>query len=83
MAVSSRAVGAPETQNPETAQAMSDATRECPMCAMEVDASADACPVCGYEAPRRKTSLQVAAWVMVLLLLWPALEGLMYLIELL
>ena len=53
------------------------------MCAMEVDASADACPVCGYEAPRQKTSMQVAAWVMVLLLLWPALEGLMYLIELL
>ena len=41
------------------------------------------CPVCGYEAPRQKTSMQVAAWVMVLLLLWPALEGLMYLIELL
>jgi predicted amidophosphoribosyltransferase len=62
---------------------MPDATRECPACAMEVDASADACPICGYEAPRQRTSLQIAAWVMVLLLLWPAFEGLMYLVELL
>jgi predicted amidophosphoribosyltransferase len=56
-------------------------TRECPACAMEIDASADACPVCGYEAPRAKTSLKVAAWVMVLLLLWPAIEGVLYLID--
>lgn len=59
------------------------ATRECPSCAMEVDASADTCPICGYEAPRQKTSVQVAAWLMALLLLWPVLEGLFYLIELL
>ncbi|PSR01487.1 MAG: hypothetical protein BRD47_05980 [Bacteroidetes bacterium QS_8_68_28] len=62
---------------------MADATRECPACAMPIDASEDACPICGYEAPRQRTSLQVAAWVMILLLLWPAFEGLMYLIELL
>lgn len=58
-------------------------TRECPACAMEIDASAEACPVCGYEAPRQRTSVQVAAWLMALLLLWPVIEGALYLIELL
>ena len=57
-------------------------TRECPACAMEIDATEKVCPICGYEAPRQKTSVQVAAWIMALLLLWPAIEGVLYLIEL-
>lgn len=58
-------------------------TRECPACAMEVEAAAEKCPICGYEAPRQRTSVQIAAWVMALLLLWPAIKGVMYLIEML
>ncbi|MFH5885251.1 zinc ribbon domain-containing protein [Halalkalibaculum sp. DA3122] len=48
--------------------------RECPGCAMKVDADAEACPVCGYEFPRQPLSVQIAAWVMiVLLILWMVL----------
>lgn len=45
--------------------------RECPSCAMEVDADADVCPICGYEFPRQPTGVQIMAWVMVaLMILW-------------
>lgn len=43
--------------------------KECPGCAMEVDASAEICPICGYEFPRRRTSVQIAAWIMIALML--------------
>ena len=45
--------------------------KECPACAMEVDADAEVCPICGYEFPRQPLSVKIAAWVMiVLLLIW-------------
>lgn len=58
-------------------------TRTCPSCAMEIDAAEKTCPICGYEPPHQKKSVQYAAWLMALLLLWPAIEGVMYLIDLL
>lgn len=58
---------------------MMDDTRECPSCALEVDRSADVCPYCGYEFPEQKSGVSIVAWVLVLLLLWPAIKGLMYL----
>ncbi|MCW9714147.1 zinc ribbon domain-containing protein [Aliifodinibius salicampi] len=45
--------------------------KECPGCAMEVDADSDICPICGYEFPSQPLSIQIMAWVMaILLLLW-------------
>lgn len=45
--------------------------RECPGCAMEVDADAKVCPICGYEFPQQSTGVQIMAWVMaILLILW-------------
>jgi len=44
---------------------------ECPSCAVEVEAQQDECPICGYEFPKQKKSVQIAAWVMILLvILW-------------
>jgi hypothetical protein len=60
---------------------MSD-VRECPSCALdfEDDGTADRCPYCGYEFPKQKTSVQWVAWLMALLMLWPAIKGLMWLL---
>ncbi|MDX1618286.1 MAG: zinc ribbon domain-containing protein [Balneolaceae bacterium] len=44
-------------------------TRECPGCAMEVDADAEVCPICGYEFPKQSAAVQVMVWVMIALLL--------------
>ena len=45
--------------------------RECPGCAVEVDADADLCPICGYEFPKQSFGVQVMAVIMIiLLLLW-------------
>jgi len=30
-------------------------TKQCPSCAMDVDAGAETCPICDYEFPQRKT----------------------------
>lgn len=43
--------------------------RECPGCAMEVDADAEVCPICGYEFPKQPKTLQIMVWVMIVLLL--------------
>jgi len=57
-------------------------TRECPSCALEFDDTGDVeqCPYCDYEFPQRRSSLQWVAWLFALLLLWPAIRGLMYLL---
>ena len=47
---------------------MADALKECPSCALDVDAEAEVCPYCNYEFPVQKTSRTVMAWVMALLL---------------
>ena len=45
--------------------------RECPGCAMEVNADLEECPICGYEFPKQPKSIQIAVWVfIVLVLLW-------------
>ena len=49
------------------------ALRECPSCAMEVDAEADACPVCGYEFPEPRAGFGPVAWLFVALMLLPVL----------
>lgn len=53
---------------------MSDNTRECPSCALPIDASSDVCPYCGYDLPRQKSSLKAAAILFALLMLWPLFE---------
>ena len=60
---------------------MSPRERECPSCALPVEGTPEECPYCGYEFPRQKTSVKWMAWVLALILLWPAIEGLMWLIE--
>ncbi|AGA80052.1 hypothetical protein [Echinicola vietnamensis] len=39
-------------------------TKECPSCAMEVDAKAKVCPICQFEFPQRSPIIQ---WVAILL----------------
>jgi hypothetical protein len=57
-------------------------TRECPACALEFEETGDTeeCPYCGYEFPQQRSSLQWVAWLLALLLLWPAIKGLMILL---
>ena len=50
-------------------------TRECPSCAMEVDASSKVCPVCSYEFTGTNGS-GILKWVAILL----AILFLLYLI---
>ena len=58
-----------------------EALRECPSCALDVPARAEVCPYCAYEFPRQRSSLRLWALVMALLLAWPALKGLLWLID--
>jgi predicted amidophosphoribosyltransferase len=44
--------------------------KECPSCAMEIDAKSKACPICGYEFPSRNASLKVVALILALLFLY-------------
>jgi len=45
--------------------------KECPACAVAVDADAEVCPICGYEFPRQSTGKKLIAWLMIILLiLW-------------
>ncbi|MEX0684610.1 MAG: zinc ribbon domain-containing protein [Balneolales bacterium] len=46
-------------------------TKECPSCALEVDAQNEICPICGYEFPEQSSWSYLVIWVMIaLLLLW-------------
>jgi uncharacterized paraquat-inducible protein A len=55
--------------------------RECPSCALEFeDEGQDTCPYCGYEFPKRRTSVQWVAVLLIVLMLYPAFKGLMYLL---
>jgi RNA polymerase subunit RPABC4/transcription elongation factor Spt4 len=40
--------------------------KECPSCAMEVDAKASECPICGYEFPQTRSWY---GWVAILLII--------------
>lgn len=53
--------------------------RECPSCALPVDASEDVCPYCDYEFPEQKTGVTSMAWLFALLLLWPIIELILWL----
>lgn len=44
--------------------------KECPSCAMEVDADSRSCPVCQYEFPRSNAGLRWAALLLALLFLF-------------
>lgn len=47
------------------------AKKECPGCAVEIDADAKTCPICGYEFPKLSAGKQIVAWLMIILLvLW-------------
>lgn len=43
--------------------------RECPGCAIEVDAGTEVCPICGYEFPKLSIGKQIMVWLMMILLL--------------
>ncbi|UII32491.1 zinc ribbon domain-containing protein [Fulvivirga ulvae] len=43
--------------------------KECPSCAMEVEADSKVCPVCGYEFPGFGKGIQWVAILLVLLML--------------
>ena len=45
--------------------------RECPSCALEIDADADVCPYCGYELPRQNPHLKYYVMLfLALMILW-------------
>jgi len=47
------------------------ADRECPGCALKSQKGPEECPYCGYEFPEENRSMQILAWLMILLvLLW-------------
>ena len=43
--------------------------KECPGCAVEVDADSDVCPICGYEFPQQSNMTKIGAWLLILLVL--------------
>ncbi|GEM_PF-977089 len=43
--------------------------RECPSCALPVEAKTSVCPYCGYEFPTTSMGQRIVAWLMILLLL--------------
>ncbi len=44
--------------------------KECPGCAVDVDADADVCPICGYEFPKQSLALKIGVFVLIALLVW-------------
>lgn len=43
--------------------------KECPGCAVEIDADAGVCTICGYEFPKQSKTMQVMTWIMIILLI--------------
>ncbi len=43
--------------------------KECPSCAMEVEAKANKCPICGYEFPKHPLYLKWVAILFIILIL--------------
>ena len=41
--------------------------KECPSCAMEVDAESKVCPICSYEFPEADTP--IGRWLMILVVI--------------
>jgi RNA polymerase subunit RPABC4/transcription elongation factor Spt4 len=44
--------------------------KECPSCAMEIDADSRICPICGYEFPGTKMGYKWIAILLVILILF-------------
>ncbi len=40
--------------------------KECPSCAMEVDAKSKECPICGYEFPQSNSLVPVIAIILII-----------------
>ena len=59
---------------------MAEVQKECPSCALDVDREATECPYCGYEFPVMRSSVKWVAIIMALLLLWPVIKLIQYLI---
>lgn len=45
-------------------------TKECPSCAMEIDAKSKTCPICTYEFVGANVGMKVAALLLILLFLY-------------
>jgi hypothetical protein len=45
-------------------------TKECPSCAMDVDAKSKSCPICGYEFPGFSKAIKLTAVLLVLVFLY-------------
>jgi uncharacterized protein (UPF0212 family) len=52
---------------------MSANKKECPSCAMNIDARATECPICGYEFPAPSPALRWVAWLLLAVFLVYAL----------
>ena len=51
---------------------MSRKTKECPGCAMEIDADETVCPICQYEFPQQKSNnVWVGLMLLALSLIYP------------
>jgi hypothetical protein len=44
--------------------------KECPSCAMEVDASSKACPICGYEFTGVSMGIKLVALLLIVLFIY-------------
>lgn len=44
--------------------------KECPGCAVDVDADSDVCPICGYEFPKQSPWLKAGVWILIALMLF-------------
>ena len=51
-----------------------ESQHECPSCALPIERTADVCPYCGYDLPKQRNSVKLAALIMALLLIWPLIE---------
>jgi RNA polymerase subunit RPABC4/transcription elongation factor Spt4 len=43
--------------------------KECPSCAMEIDADSKVCPICSYEFPQTNKTYSVVAIILLVLIL--------------
>lgn len=54
---------------------------ECPSCALQIPADAEECPYCGYEIPQQKRSTMAFALLFALLMIWPVLKAIDWLLS--
>jgi len=53
---------------------------ECPSCALPIDDHEEVCPYCGYERPRDRPAWKIVAIIVALLLIWPIVELIRFLL---